>query len=159
MTNPSDKIKIRFIDLFCGIGGFRIAVEQASSLMGVKTECVFSCDIDEACQNTYETNFGERPFGDITKIDAKNIPPYDVLLAGFPCQPFSIIGHRKGFSDTRGTLFFEIARIIEARDSGVDHMRRKYESMSEKLGTLQIQITEGLTASWNLLKREAVFSR
>lgn len=110
-----NKHKIRFIDLFCGIGGFRIAAQRAATLMGADPECVFSCDIDEACQDAYEANFGERPFGNIAKIDAKRIPSHDVLLAGFPCQPFSIIGHRKGFNDTRGTLFFEIARILEAK--------------------------------------------
>ena len=115
MTNTINKPKIRFIDLFCGIGGFRIAAQRAATLMGADSECVLSCDIDEACQDAYEANFGERPFGNIAEIDAKNIPSHDLLLAGFPCQPFSIIGHRKGFSDTRGTLFFEIARIIETK--------------------------------------------
>jgi len=109
------KPRIRFIDLFCGIGGFRIAAERAAVLLGAESQCVMSSDIDEACRVAYEANFGERPYGDITKIDANRIPDFDLLLAGFPCQPFSIIGHRKGFEDTRGTLFFEIARIIEAK--------------------------------------------
>ena len=115
MTKTADKPKIRFIDLFCGIGGFRIAAEQAASLMGAQAQCVLSSDIDTACQDAYEKNFGERPLGDISKIDVKMAPNHDLLLAGFPCQPFSIIGHRKGFEDTRGTLFFEIARILEAK--------------------------------------------
>jgi len=115
MQTPSVKPHIRFIDLFCGIGGFRIAAEHAAHLMGATSECVLSSDIDEPCKNTYEVNFGERPLGDIADIDANNIPDHDLLLAGFPCQPFSIIGHRKGFEDTRGTLFFEIARILEKR--------------------------------------------
>ncbi len=106
---------IRYIDLFCGIGGFRIAIERTAELMGVDSRCVLSSDIDEACQDVYEANFGEKPFGDITKIEAGSIPAHDILLAGFPCQSFSIIGHRKGFEDTRGTLFFEIARILEAK--------------------------------------------
>jgi len=76
---------------------------------------VLSSDIDEFCQNAYEANFGERPLGDIAKIEEGKIPQHDLLLAGFPCQPFSIIGHRKGFEDARGTLFFEIARILEAK--------------------------------------------
>lgn len=116
---PNNKGKngkaIRFIDLFCGIGGFRIAAEQLGSDIGMPVKCVFSCDIDEDCKQAYEANFGEKPAGDITAIKAENIPDHDILLAGFPCQPFSIIGHRKGFEDTRGTLFFEIARIIEAK--------------------------------------------
>ncbi|MBE0425145.1 MAG: DNA (cytosine-5-)-methyltransferase [Nitrospirae bacterium] len=106
---------IRFIDLFCGIGGFRIAAEQMANEFGIQVKCVFSCDIDEECQKAYEENFGERPAADITAIKAEAIPDHDVLFAGFPCQPFSIIGHRKGFEDTRGTLFFDIARILEAK--------------------------------------------
>lgn len=106
---------IQFIDLFCGIGGFRIAAEQISAELGIPLKCVFSSDIDKDCQKAYEENFGEKPVGDITAIKAEDIPAHDILLAGFPCQPFSIIGHRKGFEDTRGTLFFEIARILEAK--------------------------------------------
>ncbi len=75
---------IKFIDLFCGIGGFRIAFENAANKMGIKTECVFSCDIDEYCQDTYKENYGEQPYGDITKIDSNDIPNHDILLAGFP---------------------------------------------------------------------------
>jgi DNA (cytosine-5)-methyltransferase 1 len=106
---------IRYIDLFCGIGGFRIATEQTANELGVTVQCVFSCDIDESCQRAYYENFGEKPMGDITAIKAEDIPDHDILLAGFPCQPFSIIGHRKGFEDTRGTLFFDIARILEKK--------------------------------------------
>lgn len=106
---------IKFIDLFCGIGGFRYAIENAAQKLGIQAECVFSSDIDTECQRAYEANFHERPDGDITRINATSIPYHDILLAGFPCQPFSIIGNRKGFEDVRGTLFFEIARIIEAK--------------------------------------------
>ncbi|MFH0910205.1 MAG: DNA (cytosine-5-)-methyltransferase, partial [Planctomycetota bacterium] len=106
---------IKFIDLFCGIGGFRYAIEYAARKLGLHAECVFSSDIDEECQKVYKENFHEKPYGDITKVSAKSIPNHDFLLAGFPCQPFSIIGNRKGFEDARGTLFFEIARIIEAK--------------------------------------------
>lgn len=105
--------KIKFIDLFCGIGGFRSAMDQACFENDLIPECVFSSDIDTFCQDSYEANFGERPFGDITKIDEKDIPDHDVLFAGFPCQSFSIIGKMKGFDDVRGTLFFDIARIIK----------------------------------------------
>lgn len=94
------KTKIRFVDLFCGIGGFRIAAEKAASLLGVQAECVFSSDIDENCQKAYEANFHEQPAGDISKICVSKIPNHDLLLAGFPCQPFSIIGHRRGFQST-----------------------------------------------------------
>jgi DNA (cytosine-5)-methyltransferase 1 len=107
--------KVRFIDLFCGIGGFRFALESTSCERNVAPECVFSSDIDPDCQKAYAANFGESPFGDITKIESSEIPDHDILLAGFPCQPFSIIGQMKGFEDTRGTLFFDIARIINAK--------------------------------------------
>lgn len=102
----------KYIDLFCGIGGFRYAIEGAITGAKNTAQCMFSSDIDEYCQDIYEANFGERPYGDISKISAKDIPDHDILLAGFPCQPFSIIGQMKGFNDTRGTLFFEIARIL-----------------------------------------------
>ena len=107
---------IRYIDLFCGIGGFRYAIENALEELNVSGECVFSSDIDKYAQDSYESNFGERPAGDIKKVDAKDIPDFDVLLAGFPCQAFSICGLRQGFEDTtRGNLFFDIARIIKEK--------------------------------------------
>lgn len=101
--------KIKFIDLFCGLGGFRLALEKQ------KCKCVFSSDIDEAVSKVYENNFGEYPSGDIKKIDAKDIPDFDILCGGFPCQSFSIAGKRLGFEDTRGTMFFEVARILRER--------------------------------------------
>jgi DNA (cytosine-5)-methyltransferase 1 len=101
----SDK-KLKFIDLFAGIGGIRIGFEELGN-------CVFSSEFDKYSQITYEANFGHKPAGDITKINPNEIPSFDILLAGFPCQPFSMAGLRKGFEDTRGTLFFHIARIID----------------------------------------------
>lgn len=95
-----------FIDLFAGIGGMRIAFERVGG------NCVFSSEWDFSAQKTYEANFGEKPEGDITKIKNDSIPKHDILIAGFPCQPFSIIGNKKGFADTRGTMFFEIERIL-----------------------------------------------
>ena len=98
----------KFIDLFCGIGGFHQAMK---SLGG---ECVFASDIDEDCRKTYEMNYGITPDGDITKIEAADIPPHDVLCGGFPCQAFSKAGNRLGFDDpTKGTLFFDICRILK----------------------------------------------
>ena len=100
--------KFKFIDLFCGIGGFHQAMK---SLGG---ECVFASDIDDDCRKTYEANYGIVPVGDITKIDAADIPAHDVLCGGFPCQAFSKAGNRLGFDDpTKGTLFFDICRILE----------------------------------------------
>lgn len=101
--------KLKFIDLFCGLGGFRIALEKQNC------KCVFSSDIDEAVAKVYETNYGEYPSGDITKIDAKDIPDFDILCGGFPCQSFSIAGKRLGFDDARGTMFFEVARILKEK--------------------------------------------
>lgn len=106
-------MKPRFIDLFAGIGGFRKGFEDAGY------ECVFTSEINEACQEVYENNFGDEVFGDITKIEPSNIPDFEVLLAGFPCQPFSISGKKKGFEDTRGTLFFDICRIIDEKQPKV----------------------------------------
>ncbi|MEB3277732.1 MAG: DNA cytosine methyltransferase [Lyngbya sp.] len=103
-----DKL-ITFIDLFAGIGGFRIALEKAGY------RCVYSCEINPACQKVYYQNFGEIPEKDISKIDISKIPDHDILTAGFPCQPFSICGKRSGFQDTRGTLFFHICKIIDAK--------------------------------------------
>jgi len=102
---------IKYIDLFAGIGGIRIGFESALDKSAISCKCVLSSEIDpKACQ-TYEMNFGEYPSGDIKEIH--DIPLFDMMLAGFPCQPFSYAGKRKGFGDTRGTLFFEIERILE----------------------------------------------
>lgn len=108
--------RIRYVDLFCGIGGFRYAINSTCNKLNIERECVFSSDIDKYAQEAYEANFGERPAGDITLIDEKSIPDFDLLLGGFPCQAFSICGLQKGFSDTtRGTLFFDIARILKEK--------------------------------------------
>ena len=100
---------MRFIDLFSGIGGFRMALEKLNH------KCVFSADNDKYACDTYYKNFKEYPFVDIKKLSAKKIPDHDILCAGFPCQPFSIAGERRGFNDTRGTLFFDIVRIIKEK--------------------------------------------
>jgi DNA (cytosine-5)-methyltransferase 1 len=101
--------KYKTIDLFAGIGGIRLGFQAWGC------ENVFSSEWDSAAQKMYEANFGEKPFGDINLIEPKDIPNHDILLAGFPCQPFSIAGKGLGFSDTRGTLFFNIESILEAK--------------------------------------------
>jgi len=115
---PPAKPKFTFIDLFAGIGGFRIAFQSVGG------KCVFSSERDFNAQRTYEANFGEVPFGDITQISENQIPKHDILLAGFPCQPFSIagvskknsLGRKHGFADeTQGTLFCDIVRILKAK--------------------------------------------
>jgi DNA (cytosine-5)-methyltransferase 1 len=99
----------KFIDLFAGIGGIRLGFESQGG------ECVFSSEWDKHAQDTYEANFGDKPDGDITEIEPSNIPNHDILLGGFPCQAFSICGEQKGFSDTRGTLFFNIEQILKTK--------------------------------------------
>ncbi len=102
-------MKLRIIDLFAGIGGIRLGFEP------IGTECVFSSEWDKAAQDMYESNFGHRPHGDINEIAPQDVPDHDFLLAGFPCQPFSIAGKQLGFADTRGTLFFNIEKILEEK--------------------------------------------
>ncbi|MDQ7090089.1 MAG: DNA cytosine methyltransferase [Methylococcales bacterium] len=114
---------MKFIDLFAGIGGIRLGFES------VGEQCVFSSEWDEQAQKTYEANFGEQPYGDITKIKPSTIPDHDILLGGFPCQAFSICGERKGFEDTRGTLFFNIEEILR--------VKRPYAFMLENVKNLQ----------------------
>ena len=98
---------IKFIDLFCGIGSFHYSLKKLG------WECVMSCDIDNAVKETYKNNYGIMPLGDITEIEPKNISGYDILCAGFPCQPFSQCGQHKGFDDKRGTLFFNIMKFVD----------------------------------------------
>lgn len=105
--------KLKIADLFAGIGGIRMGFENASK-HGI--ECVFTSEWDKFSVETYQANFGKNPiYGDITQVSLKDIPEHDILLAGFPCQPFSQAGLKKGFSDTRGTLFFDIERILKAK--------------------------------------------
>lgn len=107
--HPEQNYKFTFIDLFAGIGGFRLALQSHGG------KCVFSSEFNSNAQKTYSFNYGEVPFGDITKQNVKDIIPqnFDIICGGFPCQAFSIAGYRKGFEDTRGTLFFDVAEIIK----------------------------------------------
>ncbi|MBN1971099.1 MAG: DNA (cytosine-5-)-methyltransferase [Candidatus Delongbacteria bacterium] len=132
-----EKAKFKFIDLFAGIGGIRIGFEKQGGVS------VFSSEIDKYACKTYQANFGEYPAGDITKIDAKDIPDHDILLAGFPCQPFSIAGVSKKqsmgkshgfFDDTKGTLFFDIARIVKIKRPRILFLENVKNLMSHDKG-------------------------
>lgn len=105
-----------FIDLFAGLGGFRLALESLGAT------CVYSNEWDKAVQKVYEDNFGDIPEGDITQVNENTIPDHDILCAGFPCQAFSISGKQRGFEDSRGTLFFDVARIVKAKKPKVVFM-------------------------------------
>lgn len=132
--------QLKFIDLFCGLGGFRVAAENIRA----NSECVFSCDFDSDSQKAYEANFGEQPFGDITKIPEREIPEHDILFAGFPCQAFSICGDGKGFEDTRGTLFFDIARILKAKQPQAFVLENVKQLVSHNQGKTFQRILETL---------------
>lgn len=108
INNPSLS-NFTFIDLFAGLGGFRIALESLGA------RCVYSSEWDEHVREVYIDNYGDIPDGDITKVDETSIPDHDILCAGFPCQAFSISGKQRGFEDSRGTLFFDVARIVRAK--------------------------------------------
>ena len=142
---------LKGIDLFCGIGGFRLAMEDSG------VQCVFSSDIDKFAQQTYEANFHEVPVGDITKVAAKDIPSFDILAEGFPCQPFSYAGEKKGFEDTtRGTLFFDICRILEYHKPSMVFLENVKGLVSHKNGeTLKVIIDNlrklGYYPHWQIL--------
>ncbi len=143
-------MQIVFIDLFCGVGGIRLGMEQAGF------HCVMSSDINRECQNTYYENFGEMPQGDIKEIDGASIPDHEILCAGFPCQPFSISGKQKGFEDTRGTLFFEICRIINRKKPTIVFLENVKHLVHHDHGkTLEIILSKleelGYAVSWHIL--------
>ena len=144
----------KFIDLFCGIGGFH----QAMSDLG--GTCVFASDIDADCRKTYELNYGMKPEGDITKIDAKDIPAHDVLCAGFPCQAFSKAGKRLGFEDeTKGTLFFDVCRILDFHKPKYALLENVRNLASHDHGNTWKVIRDSLDKiGYNLLPEPVIFS-
>lgn len=123
-----DNKQFTFIDLFAGIGGIRLPYEKLGG------KCVFSSEIDKRAIETYEANFNEVPSGDITKIDARDIPNFDILLGGFPCQAFSVAGKKLGFEDVRGTLFFEIVRILKEHKPKAFHLENVKGLLSHNNG-------------------------
>ena len=143
-------MKFKYIDLFAGIGGFH----QAADMLG--GECVFASEIDEEAKKAYEINYKIKPHGDITKINAVDIPNHDILFAGFPCQPFSIIGNRLGFGDIRGTLFFDIARILKEKKPRIFMLENVKQLKGHNKGeTLKIILSTlenlGYKVSWSVL--------
>ena len=131
---------MKFIDLFAGLGGFRIALES----LGAK--CVYSNEWDEPVQKVYAENFGEIPEGDITQVDENTIPDHDILCAGFPCQPFSISGKQRGFEDSRGTLFFDVARIVKAKNPKIVFM--------ENVKTTYMPVGQAVRTNYKSMKVE-----
>ena len=109
--------EVKYIDLFCGLGAFHTAFNRNNNLQNdINYKCVLACDIDEGVRNIYEENYGIKPEGDINKINIDTMPNFDILCAGFPCQPFSIAGNQKGFQDkTRGNLFYRILEIVDKK--------------------------------------------
>ena len=140
----------KFIDLFAGIGGFRSGFEKYNY------QCVFTSEIDIHAQEMYTLNYQDSVHSDITQIDEKKIPNHDVLLAGFPCQPFSIAGDKKGFNDTRGTLFFDIERILKEKKPKVVVLENvKHFKSHDNGNTLKVVLTSlqelGYTTNWKVL--------
>lgn len=141
---------IRFIDLFAGIGGIRLPFDELGY------NCVFSSEWDKAACMTYAANFGEYPHGDITKIAEQDIPSHDLLLAGFPCQAFSIMGKMQGFADTRGTMFFEIERILSYHKPSIILLENVKQLTSHDKGrtfkVIMTRLTElGYFVKWKIL--------
>lgn len=142
--------KFSFIDLFAGVGGIRMGFQAVGG------RCVFSSEWNSDAAKTYRLNFGEEPRGDITKIASDEIPNFDILLAGFPCQPFSISGKMKGFADTRGTLFFEVCRIIEAKHPKVVFLENVkhlvHHDNGRTFGVILQKLSDlGYHVSWRIL--------
>ena len=122
-----------FIDLFAGLGGFRISLESLGA------HCVYSNEWDKYAQEVYYNNFGDVPEGDITLVDENTIPDHDILCAGFPCQAFSISGKQRGFEDSRGTLFFDVARIVKCKKPKIVFMENVKNFASHDAGqTLEV---------------------
>jgi DNA (cytosine-5)-methyltransferase 1 len=142
INNPKEpKKSFKFIDLFAGIGGFRMALDSVGG------NCVYTSEWDKYAQTTYKANFGGQIDGDITKVDEKDIPEHDILCGGFPCQAFSISGKQKGFADTRGTLFFDIVRIVELHKPKIlflENVRNFAKHDNGKTLKIVVETLEGL---------------
>jgi DNA (cytosine-5)-methyltransferase 1 len=135
---PPSNHEFSFIDLFAGIGGFRIPMQDE------RGKCVFTSEFNFHAKRAYELNFGEVPFGDITNIELDTVPKHDILTAGFPCQPFSISGKMKGFEDTRGTLIYNVFKIIEIRQPKVIFLENVKHLLHHNKGETLKTIIKGL---------------
>ena len=135
----------KFIDLFAGLGGFRLALESLGAT------CVYSNEWDLPAQEVYKRNFGETPEGDITKVDEKTIPDHDILCAGFPCQAFSISGKRRGFEDSRGTLFFDVARIVKKKKPKIVFMEN-VKNFATHDGGKTLEVVKATMEEYGLVK-------
>lgn len=145
--------KFKFIDLFCGIGGFHQAMERLGG------ECVFASDIDKDCRTVYNDNYGLKPAADITKVDENEIPEHDMICGGFPCQSFSKAGNRKGISDPRGTLFYDILRIAKKHKPKYMLLENVRNLASHDNGLTWITIYENIRAlGYNVLEKPIIFS-
>ena len=150
MTHRDGTPPLTFTDMFCGIGGFHIAAAR----LGM--QCVFACDIDPEAQRAYRQNFGVEPAGDITEIAPVSVPDHDILLAGFPCQPFSIIGDMRGFDDDRGNLVFNVTEIIDVKRPAAFVLENVRQLSTHNRGrTMQAIISAlnelGYRADWKVL--------
>ena len=150
MTYRDGEPPLTFTDMFCGIGGFHVAAAR----LGM--QCVFACDIDAEARRAYQHNFNVEPAGDITEIPPESVPDHDVLLAGFPCQPFSIIGDMRGFDDDRGNLIFNVAEIIDAKRPAAFVLENVRQLSTHNRGrTMQAIIAKlnelGYRADWKVL--------
>ncbi len=164
LISECDDSTMRFVDLFAGIGGIRKGFEQACEVKGIKAKCVFTSEIKPHAIKVLKQNHpDEYIYGDITQVDVEAIPDFDVLLGGFPCQAFSVAGKRKGFEDTRGTLFFDVARILKAKqpkgfilenvEGLVNHNKKDATAeYGETLGVILSTLAElGYKVSWRVL--------
>ena len=150
MLHRDNQSTLTFTDMFCGIGGFHIAAAQ----LGMR--CVFACDIDAEARRAYQQNFDIDPAGDITEVVPGSVPDHDILLAGFPCQPFSIIGDMRGFDDDRGNLIFNVAEIIDAKRPAAFVLENVRQLSTHNRGrTMQAIIAKlnelGYRADWKVL--------
>ena len=153
----SSCLPIRYIDLFCGLGAFHTSFDKASCTGEIKYECVYACDIDEGIRKLYEENYGIKPDGDITQLNPDTLPDFDILCAGFPCQPFSIAGKKEAFNDkTKGNLFFNILDIIDTKNPRIVFLENVKNLQTvhrgETFNTIKQELeTRGYALSWKVI--------